>query len=923
MAIFKFPLLLLFLSQAVAASPDASQIAATDNLRVASVLSRSTDCAFRKSISFSSRTILDDASLLPGIPRPVGDAALNRKADGWRRQSGIRFQENRGQIVDTDGNLRGDIAFFANAPGARLYFRTDGISYVFSRRTTDCLPSENGEIERGPIEICRVDMTLAGSNPLVHIRAEGELPGYVNYYLPHCPAGVTGVREYGRIVYENVYDDIDLELFSMSGRMKYNFVVRPGGNAGDIRMKYDGTTATAVTGEGALTIDTPLGSIEEAAPYSYAGDEQHAVPTRFLRTGSTVSFAVDRYDPDLTLVIDPWATYYGGSGGDTPIGIATDWSGNVVITGYTDSMDFPVTNSSTNSGSGDTFVVKFDSGGNVQWSTYYGGSGGDLSQGIATDGSGSAVVAGYTASSNLPVTNSSHRAGGTDAFILKLNSDGSVQWATYYGGNENDNGKGIATDGSGNVVITGFTESTNFPVTNSSTTAGGSDVFVLMFNGSGAVQWATYYGGSMPDIGYGVTADGSGNVVITGATYSTDFPVTNSSSNVGSYDAFVVKFNGSGAVQWATYYGGTGSDEGRGVAADGNGNIAIGGTTNSLDFPVTNATPNAGAHDAFVVLFTPGGTRQWARYYGGSSDESGFGIAMDGNGKIVMTGYTYSTNLPVTNSSKYAGGASDGYVVRFTVNGFVQWAIFFGGIDWENSNAVATYGEIVVITGRTVSDNLPVTNSSSYAAGTDGYVVHFDADGTFPVELVSFTARRGPGGEIHLRWSTETETNNLGYEVQRRSGDNTWESRGFVGSAGSSSQAHEYSFTDDPLPDRGSGTKWYFRLRQIDLDGTESFSPAVEVLEDERLVGFEILSLYPQPATNMAWVEIFFPEEQMFSFMLFDAQGRAVRRLIQIESLPPGLHAIAIDLDDVPDGLYYLRAEGKRTTAVRKILVGR
>ena len=215
----------------------------------------------------ASRRLLDDGALLPS--RATAPAPELTRAGALMRQSGIRFTENRGQVAGTDGKVRNDIVFTAYAPGANLFFRNDGISYVFTEPNNRVEPAHPDfdaampAVSAQPQEVHshRLDMILVGSNPHVRIRAEGQLPGYSNYYLPHCPNGITGVREYSRVVYENVYDNVDFEFFSSQGRMKYNFVVRPGGRVSDIAMRYDGAMETALTSEGALSVATPLGSV--------------------------------------------------------------------------------------------------------------------------------------------------------------------------------------------------------------------------------------------------------------------------------------------------------------------------------------------------------------------------------------------------------------------------------------------------------------------------------------------------------------------------------------------------------------------------------------------------------------------------------------------------------------------------------------
>lgn len=719
--------------------------------------------------------LLDDSSLLPkgSTTNRVDHARANELMQQSRlgeSSTGIRFQENKGQIVDTDGKTRNDIAFIANAPGARLYFRNDGISYVFIQNhpcPDGHLPlakSEGlfeGETERGSeTESYRLDMTLIGSNPDVRVRAEGELPGYVNYYLPHCPDGITGIKEYSRIVYENVYDNVDLELFSSNGKMKYNFIVRPGGNVSDIRMKYDGDSEASLTSDGSISVGTPLGRIEEVTPYTYSGDESNEVSSRFLRKGNTVSFAVDEYDQSQTLVIDPWATYFGGSGYENTTGIASDASGNLIICGSTQSTNFPATVGAfqtTLSGIADGYIAKLNASGQRVWATYYGGSTREWANDVAVDGAGNLVIGGSTTSTNFPVTAGAFQTanrGGADAFVLKLDASGARIWATYLGGSKDERsdiypGSDVAVDAGNNIVIIGSTVSTDFPVTSGAfqtkkATGATNDAFVAKFTAAGARVWATYYGGKTEDRAYDVTIDSQNNVIFTGTTGSSNFPISSGAfqtSTAEGSDAFIVKLTASGARSWATYCGGGAYDEFKCTTVDAADNIYLAGWSASTNFPVTAGvfqTTSGGGNDAIVVKFNSGGGRVWASYFGGNGGDEVDGIAIDAGGSVVIAGYGSSTNLPVVNAlqSAYAGGNTDSFVAKFNSTFTTTvWSTYYGGTGSElTSNGVAkdANGNLAFV-GNTTSTNFPVYSAwqSTLGGSYDGFVVQLNTNGQF------------------------------------------------------------------------------------------------------------------------------------------------------------------------------------------------
>jgi hypothetical protein len=296
-----------------------------------------------------------------------------------------------------------------------------------------------------------------------------------------------------------------------------------------------------------------------------------------------------------------------------------DGTGNAYVTGYTSSpTDFPTVNAfqSTNGGAFDAFITKINPSGSAKlYSTYLGGSANDVGNGIAVDSAGNAYVAGYTFSSNFPTFNPlqpSKGSGSSVAFVTKVNPSGSAKvYSTYLGGTGNDQGNAIAVDSTGNAYVTGYTGSTDFPVTANvvqTSYAGNNDAFVTKINAAGsAISYSTFLGGTGADIGTAIAVDEGGNAYVVGYTVSIDFPVASpvQTSNGGGSDAFVTKLNATGTIKvYSTYFGGSSTERAQGIAVDSGGNAYVAGVTLSANFPTllpfqaTNA--NAGNTDAFV-----------------------------------------------------------------------------------------------------------------------------------------------------------------------------------------------------------------------------------------------------------------------------------------------------------------------------------
>jgi hypothetical protein len=385
--------------------------------------------------------------------------------------------------------------------------------------------------------------------------------------------------------------------------LKYDFVVHPGGNPSDIRMRYEGVEELHVDLSGDLNIHTELGVFADSELFIYQHIDQveNTVEGRFkILDSMTYGFELlGNYDKNKNLVIDPllllYSTFIGGSDHDYGGSIAIDSSDSVYVTGGTYSSDFPTTfgayDISYNTG-GDVVVFKLDpTGSTLLYSTFIGGSAQDWGEGIAIDPSGNAYVAGWTDSFVFPTTTGAYDPsynGDVDVFVLKLNPTGStLLYSTYVGGNNGEQGLDIAIDSNNNVYVTGVTFSPGFPKTTGAYDTsynGKGDAFVFKLNPTGsALIYSTFIGGSEYEWSRSIAIDSNGNAHVTGQTESSNFPNTSGAydtSHNGHRDVFVTKLNPTGsALIYSTFIGGSGQEDGFSIAIDSKNNAHVTGWT--------------------------------------------------------------------------------------------------------------------------------------------------------------------------------------------------------------------------------------------------------------------------------------------------------------------------------------------------------
>ncbi|MCX6360990.1 MAG: SBBP repeat-containing protein [Armatimonadetes bacterium] len=474
---------------------------------------------------------------------------------------GLRFERNIGQVDKR-------VKYFSRGAGGTLFLTTDEavlalpgrpVAETVQRAAAFARPEPR---RRGPGAVLR--MKLVGANRLAPAAGLGRLPGITNYLIGKDPTKWrTNVPSFGRVRFAGVFPGTDLVYYSAPrsgaspGGVEYDFVVRPGGDPGRIRVAFEGARSLRVAANGDLVARTAAGDVRWKRPYAYqtVAGKRVRIAAAYDLQGKHAAFRLARYDRTRPVVVDPvllYSTFLGGSGDDaTWSGIAVDNDGAAYVTGESRSADFPTSSGAydtSHNGDDDAFVTKLNATGTaVAYSTFLGGSVGDQGRGIAVDSSGAAFVTGSTQSTDLPTTSGAFDrsfGGNEDAFVAKLNAAGTaLVYSTYLGGSGIEKGLAAAVAGDGSAYLTGFTESADFPTTAGAYDVshnGNADAFVVKLNAGGtALTYSTLIGASYIDYGCAIAIDSGGSAYVTGFTALGSFPTTAGAwcrTPIGGYD---------------------------------------------------------------------------------------------------------------------------------------------------------------------------------------------------------------------------------------------------------------------------------------------------------------------------------------------------------------------------------------------------
>ncbi len=574
-------------------------------------------------------------------------------------------------------------------PQVRFLTRSGGMtSFITDRENVMVLSRRAGSSE---VEQMVVRMKLDGASAPLRFEGLEETGSLSNYFTGGDPSKwVTKVPNYQQVRAYGVYPNVDVVYYGDGRRLEFDFVVGPGGDPSKIKLAYDGADGLTTDAQGNLLIATRFGVLVQHKPlvYQEVNGKRRPVQVAYAIRNGKVAFALGNWDRQKALVIDPaltYSTYLGGSGADTATSIAVQ-NGLIYVAGRTFSSDFPA--------------------------------------------------------GQLPSAGATGVRGNADAFVSKLDPTqsgaSSLIYSTYLSGSTNDEAWGVAVDSSGQAYLTGFTESTNFPVVNAyqATSNGGRDAFVSKLSADGTSLLAsTYFGGAGDEKGRGIALDGTNNIYITGFTQSANFPTMGSGaqSRIQNTDVFMAEFSTSGRLIYSTCVGADDADyvlgnnavlRRQGIAVNG-GSVYVAGTTDQ-NISGVGVRPG-GAHDAFAVNWSTSTGFVWGAYIGGTNDDYGTAVAADTNG-VYVTGYANST---INGQSGRSG--FDAYAAQLAPSsGSLIFFRYLGGTDGDYGSSVAVdQAGSIWVTGWTArTGSFPATDGSGTRTGGidswDAFVAQVD-----------------------------------------------------------------------------------------------------------------------------------------------------------------------------------------------------
>jgi len=684
------------------------------------------------------------------------------------KNQSIGFKENKGQIIDKKGKSNISVLYLLNSNGLNVQLKKNGFSYdIYEVKKIPVTEPKDPRNEREhsshfqndkkdqetnfklEYTFHRIDIDFVNSNSKVELIATQKSTDFDNYYnVPNKPEGITGVHQYKKITYKNIYPNIDV-VFSIPSdpqkTVEYNFVIHPKGKISDIQLKFNG--AETELADNKIQMNVRFGKMEETLPASWIEEDgnKKEIEVGYTKIKKNIyGFNSSNAVNGKTVIIDPvpirlWGTFFGDETNIHitlgPSNISTDSFGNVYVSGTTTANNSsyvttgahqtsipPYAYLSTNG-----IIEKFDPDGKRLWGTYYGGEGSNSINGIKIDHQNNVLITGATqAQTNISTIGSyqPNLTGYTDAFLVKFNDLGKRIWGTYFGGENGETANALALDDNDNIYITGNTNSktaisinNNFQTQLNDSYSSNYDGFLTKFNSDGNVIWSTYIGGESQEDMKAIAV--RNNTVAIGGFSSSSTNISTPGVFQESHneisDGIVYKFSTSGQRKWSTYYGGEQIDEIYSIEIDDEDNIYIGGQTASkinMTTPGSFDSSNSFSYKGFFAKLNTNGQRVWGTYLG---EAYVYSIFFKNNSLYLGAtnfGFSYSK---LTSSCSYKSNEDfEGYIGKFSKGADLIWGSYVGGSSVFKTTRIALANNNMIFVSGTSSENNGIADTNSH-----------------------------------------------------------------------------------------------------------------------------------------------------------------------------------------------------------------
>jgi len=854
------------------------------------------------------------------------------------------FFPNLGQIKDTRDTVRMDIKYYTAFSSPGNFFKQDTICYKFVSNPDTIYHTDT---------LQRIDLSFNKgntSNPIAINKLDSG--GYLNYYLPQCPSGITDVYAYQYVLYPEVYDHVEALFTGNKDGLKYYIIAMPGADTSQIELQYTGADSVTILVDGEQEIYSPLGSIRLSPPEVYQMDSSGVrvnlmwSANYYSPSSGKIRFHLGSYDTNLPLIMEVrmkhitntvyttcqqnfcWSTYFGGNGLDDNECVTTDNSGNAYMGGYTTStgttfpLQYPIQTQNYNQ---NCYIAKFNNRGvitpgwpyNVQWCTLYGGSGDDeLWSMSALNSTQDLFAVGETTSTDAFLLHSSggnfnqSSAGGGDAFILELSTIGHCEWFSFIGGSGYDGAEGV-------IVSQDATNNPYLYVVGVTTSAGGSATGHFPLQNSPNISYTPYNqtqnNGSSNGTSFIMKFDYSNtnNLVwssLFGGNEETNFFCVTLRDNYVVVGGATTSTNpdvpSSVGVQTAAN------------ANSGSGNLQLCKPNTSAYYYTSLNQGNGGSNEDMILLaFDFFDQLNWCTYFGGSGDDYVYHNDIVTNGReIYIMGNTLSTDLPLyptTTTSYYMQTTNPTtgmiHLIAKFGNLFDQdWTTYYGwppssnvecGITLDQNTYTLYVGSDVACTATAstclspTSSDFPLCNSltNSYTSAIGN-----------PVNSDSYIAAFNSSNV--MIWSTYMGA--VQFDMSCLSYDNQYNFLYFIGNGGQTGGVSFPQVEDAPdnLYWQGANENGPVnaQIGRFNMNG----ATGIKEIKTNSLKGK--LFVYPNPSSDIVNINFEFPKfntKENVSLKIYNIMGTEVySKSIDVTTMLQ----TTINMDFLPDGIYMI-----------------